>query len=250
MRLFLQKSYLSKLSIPLFLFWLIFSNDALAKPVSVCMADNHLGHWVSRHMLKKIYKHAGLEVEFVHYPNMRSLETANRGGCDAEANRSLKVIKRFTNLRAVPSPMFVTKSYAFVKTGSKISVESWDDLNEFTIAIMNGEIYAMQATEGMHRDIANNYNNLFKLLTRRSIDVVIGMEVPSIRELSKKEFANKVEKLPTPLFSATVHHFVHKDKPELAKQIDAAIIDLRKQGLMDQYLAEALADLATTETLE
>ena len=250
MRLFLKKVFLSKLALSLAFLGLIYSNNAWAKPVSVCMAENHPIHWVARHILKKIYKHAGIGVEFIQYPNLRSLETANNSGCDAEAHRIVKVTEKFTNLRAVPSPIMVMEARAFVKKGSNISAKSWDDLNKFSIAIMNGEIYAMQATKGRQRGIATSYKNLFGMLIYRNIDVGIGLRVSSVRELADSAFADKIEMLPTPLFSTTLHHLVHKDKPELAKQIDAAIIDLRNQGLMDQYLEEAVADLAIAETLD
>ena len=250
MRLFLQKIIFFKLIVPIILLGLIYSDNASAAPVSVCMGEKHPATWVGRYLLKNIYRHAGIEVEFIEYPNLRSLRTANNGGCDAEAYRFLKVTEKFTNLRAVPSPMGVMEGRAFVKKGSNISVNSWNDLNEFNIAIVNGEIYAMQATEGRYRNVASSYKNLFNWLIYRDIDVVIGMHIPSIWALAENKLTDQIEMLPTPLFSETVHHLVHKDKPDLAKQIDAAIIDLQKQGLMDQYLAEALAGLAAAETLE
>ena len=251
MPFFLRSDPAITLVLSLILLGLIYPTNAVAKSVIVCAVENHPGHWVARQVLKKVYRHADLDVEFALYPNRRSLIIANKGGCDAESARILKVTKTFTNLRAVPSSILVMEGRSFVKKGSNISVRSWDELEGFSIAIVNGETYAMQATEGRHRDIASSYKNLFDMLIYRNIDVVIGTRVSSIREFAVNNRASAAtEMLPTPLFHSILYHLVHKDKPELAKRINAAIIDLRKQGLMDQYVAEALADLTTTRTLE
>jgi len=223
------------------------SSMVQAQTIKVCMAKGHPGHRVSRYVLERVYAEAGIDVEFIMLPNKRSLVTANNGGCAAEVSRIARVIRKFSNLELVPTPLRNIKAYAFKNIGANVSVANWGDLKGLKVAVVRGEVYAAEATKGLNPTIVDDYPALFRFLSARNIDVGVGLNVSVIDALSHTALRDKIEKLPTILAEEPVYHLVRKNFPQLNAKLNTVLSAWRKSGRLMALNKEAFRLLAANK---
>lgn len=233
--------------VPLFLLFTV--NPIFAQPVpensvSICMAENHAIHWVAREILRDVYAEADLTPQFITYPNSRSLQVANQGGCMAEAGRIEQAGKRFQNLRVVKPEILTIRGFAYSVANPSITVTNWSDLKNYTVGIIRGELYtAAGASQAKNVIVVEDYIQLFSLLKRGRIDLAIGLHEPATQAIlmafEKKDF----HRPDTALHEAKLFHFVHADHPRFAEALSPTLVKLHRLGGIKKLYAKAIQQL-------
>lgn len=214
------------------------------KRLTISAIQNEQTHELAKAVIRKAYKRIGIEVDFDDLPAKRALEWANAGKNDGDLARIAGTEKKFTNLIKISTPIIEFKGVAFT---SKIDreIRSWQDLNGLSVGIIGGIRYSEIGTKGLDRIFAKDMTNLFRLLLSDHIDVAIAALEAGNVEMHRNFKDADIHIIGQPLYSAELFHFVHKRHKDIVPKIEAALLEMDKNGekksIRDKVLSEMLS---------
>ena len=104
----------------------------------LAVAANTIDTVISEVIVKKAYEMLGHQIEIIRLPPKRALIKSNSGDYDGDVQRIHSVADTYPNLiRLEPSINYIHGA-GFVLKGSKIDVNSWQDLGEYRVGIILG----------------------------------------------------------------------------------------------------------------
>lgn len=210
------------------------------KHITIAQTENQLIHTLGADVLVKAYKRLGINVDFVLLPNSRSLATANSGKVDGEIGRLVKVLDKVPNLlmaREVPIASVIAVA---VTNKAKCDCEKWSDLKDLTIGIIRGEIYAERATKGMSVFMMKGYPELFTMLERGRVDVVIGI-LSSVELELQTSFKNSGLKIVgKELLNLPLYHLLHKKHQSLIPKLNKVLMEMKMNGEIEKSHQETI----------
>jgi polar amino acid transport system substrate-binding protein len=107
---------------------------------------NNVVHIISKNILQKVYKRAGIKAFFVFEALQKSLQDSNSGINDGQIARIENINKKFPNLRRVPISTIEVQAVAFSKN-SRLNIKSFSDLKGTSFAIVKGAKFIEYATK-------------------------------------------------------------------------------------------------------
>jgi hypothetical protein len=123
--------------------------------------DLKIGTGLYRAINREIYNRLNIEVEFITTPIERALNLSNSGIIDGELGRTKNVLLSYTNLRMVPTSIFTLKIYVYTKK-TTIQVKSFDDLTNYSVAVLRGTKVIENLTRNLELRTANTIPGLLK----------------------------------------------------------------------------------------
>lgn len=93
------------------------------------------------HLIVKAYRNLGYRIKIEHYPSLRSLAMANQGKVDGELAHIQQVADTFTNLIAVPEPLF--ELHPVIYALESRNVKRWMDIDPLKLAALRGSQLAL-----------------------------------------------------------------------------------------------------------
>lgn len=194
-------------------------------------------------IIAEAYKLAGIDVKFVKTPGKRSLRLSSSGEVDAELNRIGKIDKHYPTLIKVPTPMYPLTGVSLTNKHD-IKVESWADLNTHRIGVIRGVPFYEKPTKGMDKIEVSTYLQLFKMMERDRIDIVIGTEF-SCRLTLKKYFplSNNII-IGKVLLKVDTYHYLHEKNKDIVPLIDIQLKKMQKSGRILEIVEEQIIEQA------
>lgn len=215
--------------------------DGKPRHVTLSAISNEQTHAAGIVILREAYRRIGYTVTFDLLPGKRSLMHANAGTSDGDVARIAGTEKEFPNLVPVPTPIILFQGAAFTKTVTR-NIENWNDLKGLTVGIIRGIRYSDTGTKGMDRLIAHDMTHLFRLLDRDRVQVAVATVRAGESEVALNFPDSGIHIIGAPVYTAPLYHFVHKKNVNLVPLLDAAIRNMKKNGLLEQLFIRSLED--------
>jgi len=190
-------------------------------------------------IISEAYKRAGIPAKFVVMPGKRALLSSSKGIVDAEANRIGAIDAKYPTLVKVPTPMHPLIGVAFA-VNPNLKIDKWEDLKPYKIGVLRGVPFYEKPTRDMHRIEVNSYEQLFKMLERGRVDVVIGTTFSG--EMTIKKFIpnSRIRAVSKPLLHIDTFHYVHEKNKAIVPLIDKQLKAMSESGRMAEIVSEQM----------
>ncbi len=183
--------------------------------------------------VKLIYETAGLNLELLPQPTLRSLNNANNGVVDGEAGKLERSVEGFSNLIKVDAPIFTYTGQAYAL---RPDIETYKPslLDSAKMGIKRDAQWALDAIGDRKVLKAESCRQLFELLLAKHIDVAL---CPSrIKNNLDPSLAAKyraVRPLEPPIVTFPIYHYVHKSNQDIVPLLEKTIRQLTLDGTID-----------------
>ena len=196
---------------------------------------------ISSRILTKAYQRINLEINFIELPAERSLFKSNQGSLDGEVNRIKGINKKYTNLIMVPIPINSVEHVVFSKKHN-FSVNGWESLKPFSIAIRIGTKVAEYGTAGMNVTAFPTYDKVFMLVAQERYDICISSVVTGLYYI-KKHNLEGMKTLKPPLREYQLFHYLHLKNKALVPKISHSLEQMQQNGEIARERALVIDDL-------
>ena len=215
-----------------------------AQEVRLTRAEGNCDQLIASLILTDIYKRAGLTLTVQPVPNARATMMATSGMVDGEVARIDTYAENNPPLQRVDPPYYYFTASAIAKSNRGIRINSKEDLKKYRVGIVRGILYLKQMTMGVENlEIANGHDNLYKMLEKDRVDVIIDTRINS-RYFIKK-FDLKEMELVGDLARFDNYNILTPANKNLAPKISATIKSLITSGdlvkLRKKYEEEFMA---------
>ncbi len=179
-----------------------------------------------KNIVSQIYQKLDYDIVIKQYPDKRALKMSNNGEVDGELLRIKGMQQYYPNLRMVPTAIDQLDALALA-IDLDVEMNDWQDLKPYKIGIINGIKYAQIGTLGMQVHPVNTYQELFDLLERKRVDVIVCTKFACDYELKKLQDNNikslgVVQRIP-------LYHYLHRKHEKLIPLLNAKIIQMHKE---------------------
>lgn len=182
-------------------------------------------------ILIEAYRKLGISIRIRRFPAERALKLANQGKVDGEVQRIDAIKDLYPNLIQVRPPINVLQAGVFAKSVN-FEIKGWRSLSPYRIGLVRGIKFAEASTQGMNRSIVSSYTNLFRMLDKGHVDLVVVPRKNGIFYLNQVGPRGVLELQP-PVTSYKLFHYLHRKNIELAPQISMALEDMESSGESD-----------------
>ncbi|MET0105606.1 MAG: transporter substrate-binding domain-containing protein [Sedimenticola sp.] len=192
---------------------------------------------ITKPVVEEAYRRIGLNVKFTHFAKNSSIVEANKGNTDGEVSRLRFVLKKFTNLRIVPVPLFSSELVA-ITTDPVIEVSDWKLLLPYkTVAPESFRLVwnRLKAHKNAHK-VANTLEAL-EMLINNQADVAVVNRYEADRLMVVFQFSNPMIRT-TLLESHPIYHFVHKKNEHLVPRLTRALEEMTRDGTLERIWLE------------
>ena len=197
---------------------------------------------ISARVLAEAYKRIDIDIEFVELPAERSLLQSNGGVLDGEVNRVVGIDQTYANLIRIPVPVNYFESVVFTKT-QQFTVNGWDSLKPYSIAIRIGAKFAENRTKGMEVGKFVTYDKVFMLVSKSRFDICITSRITGLYQINKHNLVG-VKALEPPLETFHLYHYLNKKHELLVPMITASLHKMEQEGAIlkerERFIAELL----------
>lgn len=177
-----------------------------------------------RQLILKSFSKLNYNVEFLSFPNKRSLELTNSGEVDGEFPRTIEVLSDYKNIFSIEVPVKYEKFYAYCLGEKKYN--NWADLDNKKIGITFGSYVSenslIKNVKNAKVEKLKDRQALFNMLLSGRVDILYLPESVGDKIL-KDNLKHKLFKSKKPLFTEELFLVMNKKyikiKPELEKQM-------------------------------
>ncbi len=208
------------------------------KQMRISAIENEQTHAMARHVLEEAYRRLGYEARFDELPGRRALEWADKGLTDGDVARIDGTELTFSNLVRVTVPVIRFKGVAFSRTVNR-PIRRWEDLRGLRIGVVRGIRYSTLGTQDLSPYFANDMTHLFTLLDKGRIEVAVAVLRAGQIEIARHFKGSGIRAIGSPLYSASLYHFVHTKHRDLVPKLEAVLSDMTASGEMERLWQEA-----------
>lgn len=188
-------------------------------------------------ILTEAYERIGLSVKFEKLPAKRALLLSGKGVVDGETNRIEKIKDLYPTLIQVPVPLHPLIGAAYTK-GRELNISSWEDMKPYRIGVLLGVPFYEKPTEGMNRTYAYDYEQLFRMLVQKRVDVVIGTTYSSERTINRNFPDEGISRAGGDLIFFNTFHYLHEKNKDLVPLIQKSLQKMKDSGRIDEVVQE------------
>jgi len=178
-------------------------------------------HVLAQQILELAYARAGIQVEFVEMPFLRSLARSNGGYLDGEVARLTVIEKDYPNLVRIPVKLFDISTFAYA-TSPVPEVRTWLDLKDKRLGLELGVVLTDRATEGLSRTFSSSQRQLAMMLRRGGVDLVVYSGMKIFGEPEFKFYRS------APLQTESMYHYLHQRKARFIPPPDEGTAGLER----------------------
>ena len=213
--------------------------SAISKNIIITGIWNNEFHILAGNIIKEAYSRIGFKAIIRFLPGKRALIYSSRGKVDGELSRILEVGEQYKTLIRVPVPYLSLKGTVFFLKDN-VNVDSQTDLANYNSGILRGVIYSDTLTSGYQRMFGNNTYQLFSLLVKNRIDLVIATEVSGKLEVAINFNNYDIKITNNPLLEIPIYHYVHEKNKHLVPLIEPVLRKMLQTGeiskMRDEYI--------------
>jgi len=196
---------------------------------------------VAKLVLREAYERIGITFEFRALPGERALIESNAGRTDGEVARIDGIGKKYKNLIRVPIAISQLDGIAF-SINPALSSNGWDSLKGYRIGAFTGSKFVERNTAGMKVDYQPGVKNLFSMLERGRLDVIVIPYLSGLRYI-KKNSLNGIKALSPPLATIRLYHYLNIKHRTILPRITEALEAMEKAGRIQMQRDSFVAGL-------
>ncbi len=195
--------------------------------------------------LRMIYGEAarrvGHELNLVSMPSARATAQSDRGVVDGEINRVADYGDLHPNLIRVDTPHFTVNFNAYGRGDTKMGT-GWTALQQQVLRVdyVRGckkcEAELPRVVPAERLSAVNTVSQALRKLVAARTDLIIDIDSEVDALLQAPEFAAADVKRVALMEAVPMHAYLHKKQATLAPQLSAALLAMKKEGLLNQYL--------------
>jgi len=221
--------------------FIVFSYLAKAESFTITSMEGSMYTQLNERIMREAYKRIGIDIIVEKYPAKRALKISNAGQVDGELFRIANLNRKWKNLFVVPTPIAYLEGKVYSKKVD-FKISGWDSLKPYRIGIKSGILHALRGTEGMKRQIVDTNAQLFQILKKDRVDIIVLAYFNAIKELNKIDFPD-IKLLKPSIFLHPVYHYLHKKHQDLIPKLDKVIQEMTKEGLIKKYRDQYVSEL-------
>lgn len=225
------------------LWLLLFNVNVRAEQYHFVAIEHLIEQEIGAYVLPKIYQELDLDISISPVPGNRAQQLASSGAKDGEIMRIFSYgIEHPTTLR-VPTPYYYLETMAFIKEGSNITIDSSEDLKNYSIAKVRGVKHTNNITQGLpHVYDLSSTENIMRLVSQGRVDIALTNSIDGKIALQELKITNVVP-LKKPLATLDLFHYLHQEHQALIPIVDAKIIELKNNGKLTSLITIAEQDV-------
>jgi polar amino acid transport system substrate-binding protein len=206
-----------------------FSVSAEDKTYVISYSPGTLFHELVRDRMKVVYEEAGIKAEFIAMPHKRALTSGNAGIVDGDVGRVPSVLEKYPNLRRVNVKVMDLNGVVYT-TREEIHSYRPEILKEYRVGFVRGVLWPEKKMHGLESTSVDTYEILFEMLLQGRIDIAMATEVSSDKVVAElADNADKIRKLAPFIFTAPIHHYVHKKNESIIPLLEQALMELNNE---------------------
>lgn len=184
----------------------------------------HLEAWRT---VEAAARRAGVKVRMQALPAQRGMVLANEGKLDGAIGRTMLAASGYSQLVAVPEPVFMYAPTAY--SYKKIDVSGgWKSLRGHTLCVRRGYDITEERTAGLPRQRLENDASLLRMLKAGGCDVAV-MGRSNKQVLAMQEHDADLLQLLPPLEEVPLYLFLNKRHAALVPRLAEALKQLKRE---------------------
>lgn len=195
---------------------------------------------VCRLVMEDIYKRLNISMELVHLPGKRAVTQVSTGNLDGALVRSAQITDHYPDMVSIPVPIDRVEVAAFARQPS-LPISDWEGLSPYRIGILRGLMLIEEHTRHLPREIVSTPDNLFQMLDRGRVDIVVFLKQDGERLIAEHPiwdlFVYDLDSLP-------VYHFLHRKHSGLIEEMTALMIKMAHNGELQMLIKRSEAMVA------
>lgn len=178
-------------------------------------------------IIHEIFNRLNIPVYIRHVQSASSLQNVNKGRDDGVIARVKGIEKKLTNLTRVPEKVIDLEFVSF-SNNKNIKINTWGDLKNYNIAYIKGwKIFDNKVTEYKKLVKAKNMAQLFKLLQKKRVDVILSQRIVSQAVMKKMNYFPHLQPV---LTTREMFIYMHNKNNSLIQEITEEIKRIKKDG--------------------
>ncbi len=197
---------------------------------------------VAKLVLREAYERIGVSAQFKPMPGERALIESNLGRTDGEVARISGIEKKYDNLIRIPIAISRLEGVAF-SIDPDLSVNGWNSLKDYRIGAFTGSKFVERNTRGMDVDYSPGVKNLFSMLERDRVDMIIIPYLSGLKYIKDQSLVG-FTRLTPPLIEIKLYHYLNKKHleilPRITKALEAMENENRIRALRNGFISELI----------
>ena len=187
-------------------------------------------------ILDRAYDQIGYKANISFLPGKRASLEAINGKFAGELARTEIYGRKHPALTRIPTPIFVVRGAAFA-IEERVKLREAGDLAKYSIGVLRGIAYSDRLTKGLDRTYANNITQLFRMLERRRVDLVIVTDLSGETEIAANFQGAGIRMISDKLMVLPVYHYLHASFRHVVPEISGVLEQFEEQGKLAKLRA-------------
>ncbi len=203
--------------------------------------DNAFIQDISIAVIRGAYARLGYQIEVKKLPNIRALETANRGEVDGEVSRVAGINDRFPKLVSIPVSINKLEIVAF-SDDSQIQITSWDDISQYRSICIRGVKLVEQ--ELRNRELSCEFvSTIQQAIDMLHVDRADLLLIPRLNGMHVIRSLNERKVMPVSkvLTFQDLYHYVHVKNIALVDDLTQVLEVMANSGEIDRIRQDVIA---------
>ena len=183
---------------------------------------------ISSRVLEHAYGQIGIPIRFAELPAERSLLKANEGSLDGDVNRVAGIEKKYANLVMIPVPIN-TVEHVVVTKNHEFTVDGWERLKPYSIAIRIGTKAVESGTAGLNVTAFPAYEKIFKLVAQDRYEISVVGRITAMEYINRYRL-KELKVLEPPLTRLPLYHYLHKKHLNIVEKITRSLQTMLQDG--------------------
>lgn len=198
---------------------------------------------VGAEILKVVYRHLAIKVEFVDLPAKRSLLESSEGRVDGEVQRIIAVRTQYPTLIALnPSINYIEPS-AFVKDLA-VRINGWRSIAPYSIGIVRGVGSSEAGTKGMSRvEAVSTMDQLMQALAAGRYEIAVNDRFSGMLIIKRLRLDRVVRPVEPPLEHIPLYHYLHERHRGLVPRVEQVLRSMQASGEIERVRQETIAEM-------
>lgn len=193
---------------------------------------------IAEGVVKEAFKRSGLQPEFKRLPLSRSVAMANEGSVDGELMRISDAVKNFPDLVPVPTPV-VMSDVAIYSMDEKVAKLPRAEQRKRKVGLTRGTLILVKHSQGMDVTDTQSISTAFEMLANGRFDMTMMVFLDAELEIARRGLQN-VHRRPHYWASEPLYFYLNKKHAALVPKINAALLDMQKEGVIKKIFRDKL----------
>lgn len=193
---------------------------------------------ISEAVIREAFRRAGLTPNFRRLSLPRVIEAADTGETDGDMHRIAGIADKYSNLVTVPTPINRVEVGVY-GVASDLPNRSRAEIGKMKIVIQRGIFVLAKYTRDMSVTDTQTSATAFEMLRNGRVDVAMLPRIDAEFWI-RKDGIQGIVRWPYAWASEPLYLLLNRKHVALVKQIDEALVQMQREGLIDKYYADTL----------